>query len=414
MKTTNVLTQRVFFSTLLLMFVCTSVFSQPDYIFKNPVHESGSDLMAGSVYLFKNVKPGVDARVYVISFYGSITLNAIDETWTGFDEAFQPFIYVPKNSNGYIEFEIRFFAAGTNNPMNQAEVPMTPIDVDGNDYDGGYIYEYDQIKVSGGYYNFSTSTSEISVSQTAGWVKGKNTSGWAYDGVDTTARNVMFTVVNANTSKVLIRIGAENTSKENDVRYRSVYFKKFSYPNGVLASNPLMNFSGNATGNLVNLQYLLNEPAKIKTVVIERAASDMNFKSVQEISIDTEEPQYRVQDQQITGTSYYRLKMVQVSGAVEYSNVLRFENKKNAAETFKVFPSVVNNHVTVMLQSVNNHTATLQLFDFNGRIVYTKQVLVQTGTNTFVVDGLSQFASGTYIATIRGGNQLLQQKIVKQ
>jgi hypothetical protein len=414
MKTTNVTSLRVVYSVLLFLFICTKTFSQPDYIFKNPIHESGTSLMPGAIYLFTNVKTGVDARIEVMSKVGAVSLNSIDETWTGFDEAFQPFIHVPAHSNGHIEFEIRFYRAGTTSPMNQTEVPITPIDVDGAEYDGGFIYEYDQIKLSGGYYNFSTSTSEISVTQTAGWVRGKNTSGWAYDGVDTTARNVMFTVVNANTNKVWVRIGAENTSDDDDVRYRSVYFKKFSYPNGLLASNSLMNFEGKAVNNVINLQYLLNEPSKVQTVVVERASSDMNFKSVQEITIQSELTQYKLQDQQIAGTSYYRLKITQVSGVVTYSNILRFEDAKNNTETLKVFPSVVNDHATVMFHAIDNQTVTFQLFDYNGRVVYNKQILAQKGTNTFMVDALGKLSSGNYIAVIKGGNQLLQQKIVKQ
>ncbi len=414
MKTTKFLPLPGMYYMLILLLFSTKVFSQPDYIFRDPLHESGDDLKKGSIYLFKTVKPGVDARVEVISITGAISLSSIDETWTGFDEAFQPFLDVPAHSNGHVEFEIRFYHTGTTNPMNQKEVPVTPIDVDGAEYDGGNIFEYDQIKLSGGYYNFSTSSSEISVNQTAGWVKGKNISGWSYDGIDTTARNVMFTVVNANTTKVLVRIGAENTSDDWDVRYRSVYFKKFSYPSGILSSNPLMNFSGNAINTNVNLQYLLNDPLKIKTVMIERSASDMNFKTVQEIAVKDDVAQYQAKDIQMTGVSYYRLKIMDQSGGFIYSNVLRFESKAEGKELFKLYPSVIDDKAAIMLQSTDNNAATLQIFDYNGRLVYTKQITVQEGMNNLFVDGLGTLTRGNYIATVLTTNQRLQQKIVKR
>ncbi len=154
---------------------------------------------------------------------------------------------------------------------------MTSIDVDGAEYTNGMIYEKDQIKLSGGYYDFSTSTNEISVTNSAGWVSGKNISVWSYDGVDTTAKEVMFTVVNSNANMVTIRIGAENNSDDFDVRYRSVYFKKFYYPDGLLASSPLLNFNGSIVNNNVELRYVLSEPEKIKTVLIEKSFTDMKF-----------------------------------------------------------------------------------------------------------------------------------------
>ncbi len=87
----------------------------PDYSFRNPILESGNSLSVGAVYLFRNVKTGVDARVTIVSFTGGISLYSLDETWTGFHEAFQPFINVPSRANGYVEFEIKFYDAGTRN-----------------------------------------------------------------------------------------------------------------------------------------------------------------------------------------------------------------------------------------------------------------------------------------------------------
>jgi hypothetical protein len=418
MKTRNIShITKVVLAFCVFLFSSFLVYSQPDYVFTNPELISGTDLEVNAKYRFSNIKPGIDGIITIKSLW-NVTLDELDGG-SGFDEAFQPYIYCPGRKKGYVEFQLDFVRTGTLTPVTLVEIPMTAIDIDGYEFPDDKIYETDAFKLSASsYINFSTVGSNLDIRTTGPpankWVDAQNTTGVVYDGIDTVQRDVMITVVHANVSSVLFRVGADNKSSEAMQRLRSIYFKKFSYPNGILAASPLVNFGGNASNNIVSLQYLLSDPSKVATVLVEKASSDMKFAAVQEFAMITEKAQQHFQDQQMTGTSYYRLKIVQVSGAVEYSNILRFENKKNAAETFKVFPSVVNNHVTVMLQSVNNHTATLQLFDFNGRIVYTKQVLVQTGTNTFVVDGLSQFASGTYIATIRGGNQLLQQKIVKQ
>ena len=70
----------------------------------------------------------------------------------------------------------------------------------------------------------------ISVNSISSWVVVKNTSGISYGGIDTTAKDVMSTVVNRNVSTFLIRIGAQNSSPtKSEVRYRSVYFKTFNY-----------------------------------------------------------------------------------------------------------------------------------------------------------------------------------------
>jgi hypothetical protein len=66
-----------------------SIMAQPDYSFSNAVLESGKDLSIGSIYRFANAKPGVDALVKVEKMTGGVKFSAIDESWTGFNEAFQ-------------------------------------------------------------------------------------------------------------------------------------------------------------------------------------------------------------------------------------------------------------------------------------------------------------------------------------
>jgi len=56
--------RKITFLTISL-FTSFIVFCQPDYDFRNPVLLSGTDRQINAVYLFQNVKPGVDATVTV-------------------------------------------------------------------------------------------------------------------------------------------------------------------------------------------------------------------------------------------------------------------------------------------------------------------------------------------------------------
>lgn len=149
----SVFTLRVIWLLLPALFSLTAT-AQPDYEFKNAVHESGTALQPGAVYKFADVKGGVDARITVMGFTGGVTLNAIDENWTGFDEAFQPFIHVAPNANGYVEFKVDFYQKNTMNLKVQSNIPVTCIDVDGVEYDDGTLYERDIIQFLPGYYDW--------------------------------------------------------------------------------------------------------------------------------------------------------------------------------------------------------------------------------------------------------------------
>src|SRR6478752_5225687 len=92
---------------LLLFSYVKAGFSQPDYDFRNPVLVSGTDKQIGAVYLFSNVKPGVDAFVTIKDITGGIELNTIDGG-SGYTEALQPVLDVPAYANGYVEFDVDF------------------------------------------------------------------------------------------------------------------------------------------------------------------------------------------------------------------------------------------------------------------------------------------------------------------
>src|SRR5688500_5153199 len=131
-------------SELLFLLLTISVKAQPDFDFSNGTLVSGTQRTRGAVYRFTQVRPGVDAFVRIANLTNGVTLNDIDGNGTGFRKAFQPVLQVPANTNGYAEFGISFVIANTILPSLQLEVPITPIDVDGQSYgNNGKVFEYD-------------------------------------------------------------------------------------------------------------------------------------------------------------------------------------------------------------------------------------------------------------------------------
>lgn len=226
---------------LLFLLSFASATAQPKYDFRNATRLSGSDRQVGALYRFPNVRAGVDALVSVTAITGGLTLNTLDGTSSGFAEAFQPVITAPAHSKGYVEFTITFVISGTFTAVVQTEIPITPIDVDGQ---ANQVYEFDEIyRYNGNYIDYDLLGGELKMTYpSANWVVGTNTAGVDYGGVDTTARGVMFSVVNASTSTLVVRTGADNKSNSSQQRLRSLYFKKFTYSNSILSQPEIRSF----------------------------------------------------------------------------------------------------------------------------------------------------------------------------
>jgi len=258
---------------VVFLFGNLSVSAQPKYDFRNATKISGTSRQAGALYRFPNVRTGTDALVTITAITGGIVLDELDGTSSGFAEAFQPVITAPAHAKGYVEFSIVFVTAGTATPVVQTEIPVTPIDVDGKNNN---VFEFDDIyRYSGSYVDYNTLGGELSLTYpSANWVEGKNTAGIDYGGVDTTAKQVMFTVVNASTSTLIVRTGADNKSNSSQQRLRSLYFKKFTYPNSILALNETRSNRAPVTNNPVNDRRVKVYPAAVRSSVTLKIKAD--------------------------------------------------------------------------------------------------------------------------------------------
>jgi hypothetical protein len=398
---------------VLLFQLTLTALAQPEYSFTNPEHVSGTYLGVGSVYRFYNVKPGSDALVTVKSVSGGITLYSLDETWTGFGEAFQPFINVPPGSNGYVEFEFKFVNPGNTNPKNQQEVPITCIDVDGLNFNNGSgtIYEQDAIELKTGYYDFSVSSPLMMVNPDVvgadTWLKGNNMSGQYIDGIDTSERQVMFTVVNSNIHTIRMKIGARNTSATNsDVRYRSVYFKKFAYPDAFLASSSLKSFTASKQATNVLLNWSLDARNNVNRVVVEKSNNSREWAPLTSVLPASGltyngEIKFEYADRNaLNPQNYYRLKIQHSDGQYSYSNIAAIRGE-NAGTTMKVYPSLVSNDATIQITSNNKTQSMLRIIDQSGRTVNTQKIELNTGENHVQLNGMiNNIPSGQYTAQV--------------
>lgn len=125
------------------------------------------------------------------------------------------------------------------------------------------------------------------------------------------------------------------------------------------------------------------------------------------------EVSYELMDEQPTATSFYRLKMMDLDGSYEYSNIVQLENAGVLGGDLSVFPIPTANTVTVNFIAKATGTANIDLTDLNGRTISRQTVGVDTGLRTEMVD-LSNVSPGVYLVrVVVDGHQLLK-RVVRQ
>lgn len=408
-----------FLFILLLTLPVVSSFSQarPDYVFKNARLDSGVDKTVGAVYHFSNVRTGTDAFIKIKAITGGASIQNLDRTADGYDEAFQPEINVPGGRDGYVEFQISFVKSGTSVRVSQTEIKASALDIDGDLSRSGVLYEYNQIDMGGGVYDFNTLSTQILITPIGTGFRAANITGILFGAsVDTSALDVMYTVKNGSVSTFTWRTGVNNLLNTSTAkRYTSLYFKSFNYPNTVLAASKILNFEGNMSGTAVNLNWSISSPENAYNCTLEKAGDDNRFETVEGFNKKNATDYSYTDILHSSGRSLYRVKLTGPEGQVKYSNVLSFQKAGASGNEVKVYPSIVTSQqFTLNVPSERKQEGSVQLVDYSGRVVYKKTLSLNAGANSITVNDLNSSLKGNYLVVANTGGERFTNKIVIQ
>jgi hypothetical protein len=410
-----------FYFAFIFALVTNLSLGQARYNFQNESLTNGNDKEVGATYRFNNVKAGTDALVKVTAITGGVELKDIDGP-QGLEEALQPVVKTKQGDNGYVEMEITFVAAGTNTPQVQTEVPVSSIDIDGNQGNSGagsWLKEFDQIKLeANSYYNYMNAGGHLQMSTVNGWMCGKNTMMTEHTDIDTIGREVMFSVVHANVSKIMMRSGVENNDNNNYNRQRSFYFKAFVYPNAFLPIDKYLSLTGVVNNSSAKLNWTLANTNSVTHMILEKSTDARNWQGVytaqrnEGVTVAAGHA-FTYNDNQLAAKTYYRLKQVTTTGEIAYSNIVVMQTGETSG-SIKVYPTVFTTATTVQVQSSNATNAVVTLTDMSGRTVYQNKMAVANGANALQLNDLGKVQNaGQYILSVAVNGAQQSFKVVK-
>jgi hypothetical protein len=111
--------------------------------------------------------------------------------------------------------------------------------------------------------------------------------------------------------------------------------------------------------------------------------------------------------------NYYRLKITDSEGGVEYSKVLVVNAVNSPSITMKVSNPVYAD-LTITCESSNDQSCSVILFNTAGMIVYSQKVSIAAGSNRVMIPGSYMKVSGGYILeVIDQMNKRMSRKFVK-
>ena len=419
--------------------VTVTVLAAPaELVFQNPTLSSGSAGQDNAVYKFSNVTnqatSQVDALVTITGRSSSaVTLGKdannkyiIDETGTGYDNAFQPRIDYTgsynSNTDWYMEFQVAFVKAGTTTPINVNSFGLSGLDLDGN----STYHEYISL------YGLSTYTLEQNTQITASGLtspSGERFDGARneFDGIDVTATADEITANYLNINTFKIRMGGKVTSGSgsdlgiDNGREYSLWFKSLNFTNPVQTalSVKLTSFTVTKDGNYSLLKWTTESELDNEYMDVQRSTDGINFTSVGTVQGNgTSDLAHNYQFSDpiggLSGMVYYRLRDVDADGKGSYSKIIALRLDGAAMSTaFSVYPNPFVSNVKLNITSTKEAKATVVISNLAGQQVAAQAVLLQNGYNIVVLQGLKSLVPGLYIVEFTTEDGKFAQKIVK-
>lgn len=139
--------------------------------------------------------------------------------------------------------------------------------------------------------------------------------------------------------------------------------------------------------------------------IIEQSMDKIHFRSISSMST-TGSPGGNIYTKEIVqpiGIAYYRLKIEQVNGSYEYSDIDSLINKCNEIEYLRVYPNPVVGNQNINLRFTTSYVgiAQLMIFKLNGQKILSKSVQVTSGINEMSIE-IKNLINGSYFINLLG------------
>jgi hypothetical protein len=173
----------------------------------------------------------------------------------------------------------------------------------------------------------------------------------------------------------------------------------------------LVNFKASYNGKEVNTEWSTVNEVNTKAFVIERSADAINFVSVGSVparNISSNQNYNFTDVNPLSGTSYYRLKMIDTDNRFTLSQSVLINIKNGSG--LSIYPNPVHNNIVISHPKAAAG-ATIQVVNEDGKKVISYNTTVNSVQTSILTTNLTP---GMYYLMFENNGQKLMQKFVKQ
>lgn len=182
----------------------------------------------------------------------------------------------------------------------------------------------------------------------------------------------------------------------------------------------LISFTGQLAGSTAMLQWSTAQEQNTSHFDVEFSTDGLNFSKVGNSVIargtSSVRTDYNFADNlsRVTVSKvYYRLKVVDRNGIVEYTNIIVI--RLGDVKITSIYPNPFTDVIRLETDNKVREMARVNLYDVAGKVVMSKQQIVEVGGNLITISGLQKLPQGAYTIELSTDSGVkIAQKLIKQ
>lgn len=172
----------------------------------------------------------------------------------------------------------------------------------------------------------------------------------------------------------------------------------------------LKSFSGSLLGNTASINWSVTNETNLNGYSIEKSNDGANFSNIGFISAkNSSSASYSFSDANVSGLTYYRLKIVDKDGKYSYSKTITVNTKKSSIK-LDIFPNPVASNLTVSHEKAAANAA-IKVVTVDGKVVLKRNL--QAGAIQSSID-VSKLIKGNYLVVFTNDGTISSTQFVKQ
>lgn len=182
----------------------------------------------------------------------------------------------------------------------------------------------------------------------------------------------------------------------------------------VLANAALRDFRGALSGRLLQLSWNVSNAQAARYYDVERSNDAIKFEAIGKLWSQTSQAFNYTDD--VSGFPndivYYRIKMTDLNGNVQYSKIIAIQSGGMLAQSMKLMPNPVRNEAQLLVTTAGNVTARLSIYSLSGARLRSQDITMQKGAALIELGNFQQWQRGVYIVKLEMGNNTFTEKMI--